>query len=636
MLLPTRNTPRWIIFCLDLTICAVGLVVAYLLRFEIRPPRPEIDLALKFFPVFIVIRAAAFGLGRTYAGIIRFTSTQDAVRIFVVLFSTSVLFALMNQVRNTWFDQKYFVPNSIIAIEFLLSMSAMIMARIAVKLLYLELKTPSRARTRVVIYGAGEAGVITKRTLERDRRAAVQVMAFIDDDDHKSGKKIEGTGIYHTSRAEELFASGKADALILAIEQIDPRKKRTMINLALQHNVPVRDIPPVSQWIGGQLNASQIKSIRIEDLLGREPIRLDSTSVHAQVKGKTVVVTGAAGSIGSELVRQLLAYGPARVVLCDQAETPLFELENSLRDSGNDLSLCEMVMGDVRQHDRMKRMMEYFRPEIVYHAAAYKHVPLMEQNPSEAVLANVLGTKNLVDLSDECGVTTFVLVSTDKAVNPTSVMGATKRVAEMYAQSKNTVSSTQYITTRFGNVLGSNGSVIPIFRRQIEAGGPVTVTDRDVTRFFMTIPEAVSLVLEAGAMGRGGEIFAFDMGERIRIADLAENMIRLSGLEPHADIEIRYTGLRPGEKLYEEVLEASESTVKTHHPKILQMKVAPRVFTELDREVNELISLFDKQNNTDIVKKLKQLVPQYKSRNSVFEQLDATFTPDTNTGSSKP
>lgn len=636
MLLSSRNTPRWVIFCLDLTICSVGLVVAYLLRFEFRPPRPEIDLALKFFPVFIVIRAAAFVLGRTYAGIIRFTSTQDAVRIFVVLCTTSVLFALMNQVRNTWFDQKYFVPNSIIAIEFLLSMSAMIMARIAVKLLYLELKTPSRARTRVVIYGAGEAGVITKRTLERDRRAAVQVMAFIDDDEHKSGKKIEGTSIYHTSRAEELFASGKADALILAIEQLDPRKKRNMINLALKHNVPVRDIPPVSQWIGGQLNASQIKSIRIEDLLGREPIRLDSTSVHAQVKGKTVVVTGAAGSIGSELVRQLLAYGPARVVLCDQAETPLFELENSLRDSGHDLSRCEMVMGDVRQHDRMKRMMEYFRPQVVYHAAAYKHVPLMEQNPSEAVLANVLGTKNLVDLSDEYGVTTFVLVSTDKAVNPTSVMGATKRVAEMYVQSKNTVSSTQYITTRFGNVLGSNGSVIPIFRRQIEAGGPVTVTDRDVTRFFMTIPEAVSLVLEAGAMGRGGEIFAFDMGERIRIADLAENMIRLSGLEPHADIEIRYTGLRPGEKLYEEVLEASESTVKTHHPKILQMKVAPRVFTELDREVNELISLFDKQNNTDIVKKLKQLVPQYKSRNSVFEQLDATFTTDTHTGSSKP
>ncbi len=636
MLLSSRNTPRWIIFCLDLTICTVGLVVAYLLRFEFRPPRPEIDLALTFFPIFILIRAAAFGLGKTYAGIIRFTSTQDAVRIFVVLFSTSVLFALMNQVRNTWFDHKYFVPNSIIAIEFLISMSAMIMARIAVKLLYLELKTPTRARTRVVIYGAGEAGVITKRTLERDRRAAVQVMAFIDDDDHKSGKKIEGTSIYHTSRAEELFASGKADALILAIEQIDPRKKRTMINLALKHNVQVRDIPPVSQWIGGQLNPSQIKNIRIEDLLGREPIRLDSTTVHAQVKGKTVVVTGAAGSIGSELVRQLLAYEPARVVLCDQAETPLFELENSLRDSGHDLSLCEMVMGDVRQHDRMKRMMEYFRPQIVYHAAAYKHVPLMEQNPSEAVLANVLGTKNLVDLSDECGVTTFVLVSTDKAVNPTSVMGATKRVAEMYAQSKNTVSSTQFITTRFGNVLGSNGSVIHNFRRQIESGRPVKDTDSAETRFFMTIQEAVSLVLEAGTMGRGGEIFAFDMGERIRIADLAENMIRLSGLEPHADIEIRYTGLRPGEKLYEEVLEASESTVKTHHPKILQMKVAPRVFADLDREVNELISLFDKQNNTDIVKKLKHLVPRYKSRNSVFEQLDANFTPDIQTGSSKP
>ncbi|MBL7943382.1 MAG: polysaccharide biosynthesis protein [Flavobacteriales bacterium] len=625
MLLSTRNTPRWIIFLIDLFVCTTGFVIAYLLRFEFHPPQLEIDLALKFFSIFIGIRALAFLIGKTYAGIIRFTSTQDAMRIFLVLISTSIVFALLNQIRNHWFDHRYFLPNSIIIIEFLITMSMMIMSRIAVKLLYLELKTPSRAKRRVVIYGAGEAGVITKRTLERDRRAAVQVIAFIDDDEHKSGKKIEGTTIYHASKAGEIFSSGKADELVLAIEVIDRRKKNAMINLALRHNVQVRNIPPVSQWLEGQLNASQIRNVRIEDLLGREPIRLDSSAVHQQVKGKTVIVTGAAGSIGSELVRQLLAYEPSKLVLCDQAETPLFELENSLKDSGQPVQHCEMVMGDVRQHDRMKRMMEYFRPQVVYHAAAYKHVPLMEQNPSEAVLANVLGTKNLVDLSDEYGVETFVLVSTDKAVNPTSVMGATKRVAEMYTQSKNTVSSTHYITTRFGNVLGSNGSVIPIFRKQIEAGGPVTVTHRDVTRFFMTIPEAASLVLEAGAMGKGGEIFAFDMGETIRISDLAENMIRLSGFEPHSEIQIKYTGLRPGEKLYEEVLEESESTVKTHHPKILQMKVSPRNYEELDLEVNALISLFDKQDNADIVRKLKRIVPQYKSKNSVFEQLDTNF-----------
>jgi FlaA1/EpsC-like NDP-sugar epimerase len=335
-----------------------------------------------------------------------------------------------------------------------------------------------------------------------------------------------------------------------------------------------------------------------------------------------VLVTGAAGSIGSELVRQLLAYGPKQVVILDQAETPIFLLENELIFKGLQ-GKFEVVMGDVCQADRMRRMMTHFRPQIIYHAAAYKHVPLMEHNPSEAVLTNVNGTRIMADLANEFNVETFVLISTDKAVNPTNVMGATKRVAEIYVQSKDRVSQTSFVTTRFGNVLGSNGSVIPTFKKQIEEGGPLTVTHPDVTRFFMTIPEAAQLVLEAGAMSSGGEIFAFDMGESVKVRDLAENMIKLSGLEPGKDIEIIYTGLRPGEKLYEEVLSSAENTIPTHHPKILRATVREYEYDHIAEQIQQLVQLFDEQNNEKIVRKLKELVPEFKSRNSVYSQLDS-------------
>jgi len=334
-----------------------------------------------------------------------------------------------------------------------------------------------------------------------------------------------------------------------------------------------------------------------------------------------VLVSGAAGSIGSELVRQILAYEPQQLVLLDQAETAMFELERELNNAGT-LSRCELVIGDVRQYDRMKRMFDYFRPDIVYHAAAYKHVPLMESNPSEAVLANVCGTRNMARLAHQFKASHFVMVSTDKAVNPTNVMGATKRVAEIYVQALGQISTTRFITTRFGNVLGSSGSVIPVFRKQIEEGGPVTVTHPDITRYFMTIPEAVQLVLEAGAMGKGGEIFAFDMGQSVKIYDLARNMIQLSGLELGKDIELRITGLRPGEKLYEEVLANAENSLPTHHPKILIANVRPAEFKEVEKDIDELVALFDTQDNDRLVRKLKQVVPEYRSHNSEFEKLD--------------
>ena len=622
MFLPVKNTPRWIIFSGDLVICLLAFLLAYLVRFEFNVPYIEVALAKTFLPLFIIVRAASFVIGRTYAGIIRYTSTQDTLRIFTVLTLGSLLMGIMNVVRAQVVDDgRFFLPNSIIIIEYLLSLFALIVVRIAVKVMYIELKTPIKARKRIVIYGAGESGLITKRSIDRDSRSAMEVVAFLDDDKNKSGKKMEGADIYHTSKADDLFAHGKVEEIIIAIPSITLAAKQAMIQKALAYKIKISNIPPVSQWINGELSVRQIRDVRIEDLLGRDAIRLDSETVNQHIAGKVVLVTGAAGSIGSEIVRQVLAYQPKKLIAFDQAETPLFELENEIYSKGF-ADQCEFVIGDVRQSDRLRRLFDYFRPEIVFHAAAYKHVPLMENNPSEALLTNVAGTKFLADVAEEFSVQKFVFISTDKAVNPTSVMGASKRAAEIYIQAKNQGSSTKYITTRFGNVLGSNGSVIPIFKRQIENGGPVCVTHPEVRRFFMTIPEATQLVLEAGSFGQGGEIFAFDMGDEIKIADLAKNMITLSGLEVGKDIEIKFTGLRPGEKLYEEVLSNQETTRPTHHPKILIAEVRQWSRVDAEKEVDELIHLFDKQDNSKIVAKLKSMIPEYLSNNSEFERLD--------------
>jgi FlaA1/EpsC-like NDP-sugar epimerase len=621
MILPSRNTPRWIIFLLDVFTTLVALVLAYLVRFEFAPPASEIAIARSFLGVFLLIRAGSFVLGRTYAGIIRYTSTQDTLRIFTVLTSGTLLFVMANVVRFKWFDGQYFLPFSIVILEYLLSLFAMIVGRIAVKVIYMELKNPDVARRRAAIFGAGEGGLLTKRTIDRDSRSGMQVVAFFDDDKTKWGKKLEGADIYASAKLEEFLSNSKLDELIIAAPSLPKERKKDTIDLALRYGIKVTSVPPAAQWVGGELSVRQFREVKIEDLLGRETIKLDSDSVRAALLGKRVLISGAAGSIGSELVRQVIAYSPSKVVLLDQAESPLFELEAELRALGK-FSVCEVVIGDVRQEDRMKRLFDYFKPEVVFHAAAYKHVPLMESNPSEAILTNVLGTKIMADHSHHFGVEKFVFISTDKAVNPTSVMGASKRVAEMYVQSRNVNSNTAFITTRFGNVLGSNGSVIPTFKKQIAQGGPVTVTHPDVTRFFMTIPEAAQLVLEAGAMGNGGEIFAFDMGESVRIADLAKKMVQLSGLEPGRDIEIRFTGLRPGEKLYEEVLSDKENTLPTHHAKIVVAQVRQIDFDEVSQEVNELVLLFDKQDNQSIVAKVKSMVPEYVSNNSEFERLD--------------
>jgi len=388
-------------------------------------------------------------------------------------------------------------------------------------------------------------------------------------------------------------------------------------------------VPPSDKWINNELDDTQLKDINIEQLLDREVINIKNESIAREVKGKKILVTGAAGSIGSEIARQLIKYNPAVIILCDNAETPLHELLLTFNAS----DAVKSFIGDIKDRVRMEQIFEIYEPEIIYHAAAYKHVPLMEEHPSAAIVNNVMGTQILAELAVAYGVDKFVMVSTDKAVNPTNVMGASKRIAEIYTQSyhkhlraasgiNNLVNTTKFVTTRFGNVLGSNGSVIPRFQKQLEKGGPITVTHPEITRYFMTIPEACQLVLEAGAMGKGGEIFVFDMGKPVKIVDLAYKMIRLAGKVPEADIQVVYSGLRPGEKLYEELLNNSENTLPTYHDKILIAKVREYDFAWVQSEVAELVRLAKKHIAIDTVVKMKEIVPEFISNNSSFEKLD--------------
>jgi FlaA1/EpsC-like NDP-sugar epimerase len=493
--------------------------------------------------------------------------------------------------------------------------------RIVVKITFMEMQNPTKPKANVIIFGTGEAGIYTKRALDRDAGMKYDVIAFIDDDPKKSGKTIEGINIFGPDKLQNLLKTKTIAHIIISIQNLNSTKKKEISELCLQYNTKVLVVPPVERWINGELSFKQIKKINIEDLLGREVITLDEKEISKQLRDKVVLITGAAGSIGSELVRQIAQYDPKKLVLLDCAETPLFYLDVEMLEKYKRCPF-EIVIGDIRNIQRMQRLFDYFKPEIVYHAAAYKHVPMMENNPSEAVFTNVVGTKTIADLSIKYNVEKFIMISTDKAVHPTSVMGASKMIAEIYTQSMNKFNKTKFVTTRFGNVLGSSGSVIPLFKKQIEKGGPITITDPNITRYFMTIPEACSLVLEAGTMGKGGEIFIFDMGKSIKIVELAKKMIQLSGLTLGKDIQIIYTGLRPGEKLYEELLNDKENTIPTHHPQIMIAKVQESDLKTTSKEVDELISLFKTQKNFEIVKKMKQMIPEYISNNSIFVELD--------------
>lgn len=614
------NFPRWMIFLIDLTIVILSLTLAYLLRFNFNIPQVEIKTFPLVYSLVLSTRMLSFLVSKIYAGIIRYTSAKDAEKIFLTILSGSLFFVIVNLVNHYILKGPYIIPFSVLIIEYLISTFLLISFRVMVKTLYYEIKNFNKDNKSIIIYGAGESGVIAKRTIDRDAASKYKVIAFVDEDKRKAGKTIEGVRIYHISELEELLQNNDVAHIIVAIQRIKPEKINEIADLALKYNTKVLHVPPVQKWINGELTFKQIKKIKIEDLLGREPIVIDEENIKKSLFSKTILVTGAAGSIGSEITRQLLQYSPKKLILIDRAETPMYELQLEVENTFYAKNV-EFILADICEEVRIEKVFETFQPEIVFHAAAYKHVPLMEENPSEAVWVNVRGTKILADLALKHNVKKFVFVSTDKAVNPTNVMGASKRIAEIYCQTLNKLGKTKFVTTRFGNVLGSNGSVIPLFRKQIESGGPVTITHPEITRFFMTIPEACRLVLEAGVMGDGGEIFVFDMGERVKIVDLAKKMIKLSGLTLGKDIQIVFTGLRPGEKLHEELLNNDENTLPTHHPRILKAKVKDCDLQVL-KQIDELIALIESQNDFLIVKKMKEIVPEYVSNNSVFVQLD--------------
>ncbi len=621
MLLSNQNMPRWMIFLIDMAIVLFSVILAYMLRFNFHVPDEEMRQWPLVFTTVLLVRALSFVISKTYAGIIRYTSTEDAIRIFVVILSGSAFFSILNVISYYFINEKYVVPFSIIIIEFITVIFAMVTFRVVVKIAYLEIMNPSGSRTKVVIFGAGEAGIITKRALDRDVGTRYKVVAFVDDDKTKWGKKIEGINIQGFDKLESLVVSNNVEHVIIAVQNLKPGKKEAIVDVCLRHNARVLTVPPVATWINGELSFNQIRKIRIEDLLERDEIQINYEEISKELRDRVVMVTGASGSIGSELVRQIARFDPSDIILIDQAESAMFDLEIELLDKFKGKKF-EIVIADICNRSRIENAFRTFKPQIVFHAAAYKHVPMMENNPSEAILTNVKGTRILADLAVEYKVEKFIMISTDKAVNPTNVMGASKRIAEIYTQSLNQKGTSKFITTRFGNVLGSNGSAVNLFRNQIESGGPVTVTHPEIIRYFMTIPEACRLVLEAAAMGQGGEIYLFDMGKPVKILDLAERMIRLSGLEVGRDIEIRFTGLRPGEKLYEELLNDGENALPTHHPQIMIGKVRTYDLDDITRKVENLEEMFDAQDNFAIVRKMKEIVPEFISQNSVYEKLD--------------
>ena len=587
----------------------------------------ELQLFTYLRPLLIVlfVRFIAFRITRSYSGIVRYTSTQDAVRIFFAIALSTAILLTAELIFELNSIQTYINP-AVIIIDSLIALAALTGFRILFKLLYNEYAPfKSQDTKELIIYGAGEAGIIVKRSVERNVKLGKKVVAFLDDNKQLHEKTLEGIKIYSPDvNLNEIFKNPFNAELVIALNELSPIRKKRIIEHCLQHKISVKTIPPVSAWINGEFNLQSIKAIKIEDLLEREPIKLRKNKISNELKDQVILITGAAGSIGSEIVRQCLSFKPKLVVLVDQGETPLYEIENELSAQN-----IEIIVGDVRNVSRMEKIFEHFKPSYVFHAAAYKHVPLMEDNPYEAINTNVFGTQNIANLSAKYQVKKFVFVSTDKAVNPTNIMGASKRIAEIYVQSLNAKlrlesdHHTMYITTRFGNVLGSNGSVIPLFKKQIEEGGPVTVTHPEITRYFMTIPEACQLVLEAGVMGNGGEIYIFDMGESIKIIDLAHKMINLSGFEVDKDIKITFTGLRPGEKLREELLNDNENTIGTHNPKIMIARVPEYNYLEVNNIINKLYDQKDSLKNDTLVKTMKKIVPEYISNNSIYEKLDS-------------
>ncbi|MGK7392915.1 MAG: polysaccharide biosynthesis protein [Candidatus Cyclobacteriaceae bacterium M3_2C_046] len=624
--------PRWIIILIDLFVFHISVILAYFLRFNFDLNAVSDSNILKGSLLYLSCGTIALFITRSYTGIIRYTSLQDGLRIIY----TTTLALVFTILFNFMYFQNYgenLIPVSVIIISYFNSLIFLFYYRFAVKYVFSYYTNAIQKKNSIMIFGAGKFGQMTKHIIDHDTTTNLKVIGFLEDDSRKIGKSIEGIKIYDArKRLAQILQQCGAREVIISIQEISLSRKNEIVDVCLQQNIKVRNVPAVEKWVKGELSLKQIRDIRIEDLLGRDSITLDNVNIKKELAGKRIMITGAAGSIGSEIVRQAIQYRPELIILVDQAESALFDFNMELEKYKSKVNFTQVsYIADISNTNRMRNIFAEQAPDIVFHAAAYKHVPVMESNPSEAIVCNVKGTKVVADLSVEYGVEKFVMISTDKAVNPTNVMGASKRIAEIYVQSLNNYinlntktfsAKTKFITTRFGNVLGSNGSVIPLFKKQIKSGGPITVTHPEITRFFMTIPEACQLVLEAGAMGKGGEIFIFDMGQSVKIVDLAKKMIQLSGLHLGRDIEIVFTGLREGEKLYEELLNQEENTQPTHHPKIMIAKVRQGVYEKVTQQIDELVNAAGTDDEFYMVGIMKELVPEFKSNYSRFEDLD--------------
>jgi FlaA1/EpsC-like NDP-sugar epimerase len=624
-----RFMPRWVIFFIDLFLTGNALVLAYLLRYNFKTELIDGNDFTRGVSYGLIIYGVCFLAFRSYAGIIRHTNTQDAVRIWLTSTVAATLLYVSGTVTMHFYPPFLLIPVSVIIIHYFTVFLLLAGYRLLIKEIFAYAPRFASKKENVVIFGAGDLGLTTHRVITQERLHPWKVVAFVDDNPSKAQKKLDGIDIFPTHQLPHLIKKYNARQVIMAVRDLSVKRRGEVIDLSLGNGAKASAVPSVKDWLNGTFQVHQIQNIKIEDLLEREPIQLDDEEIGRQIRDKRILVTGAAGSIGSEIVRQLARYAPRVLILVDHAESSLNDLGLQLREDFEGLSFRTFI-GSVTDKLRMEYIFENFSPDLVYHAAAFKHVPMMEDHPREAVINNVMGTKVIADLSVRYGVDKFVMVSTDKAVNPTNIMGASKRLAEIYTQSyskdlaaqPDARNKTRFITTRFGNVLGSNGSVIPRFKAQIEKGGPVTVTHPDITRYFMTISEACQLVLEASAMGNGGEIFVFDMGKSVRIADMARKMIVLAGLEPDRDIEIRFTGLRPGEKLYEEVLSDVEPTRPTYNAKIMIAETREYDFDTVQESILSLIESAMFESDWKTVRLMKRMIPEFVSNNSKFERLD--------------
>ena len=618
--------PRWVIFSLDIGGTLFSLFLAIAVKQNLTLLGLSWEAVLNTFILVFITNALVFTSIKTYSGIVRYTGIQDAFRISISVIGSSAILFIVNSVSYRY-SQEFVLSTVVVIVYAGFSFLILVSYRVLVKFLFAYAKNYKMKKKNVVIFGAADTGVATQRVWENDGASNINIVAFVDDNKKKTNKNLNGIQVVRYEDFIKLVPIQPIDELIIASFTIPTKRKNELVDFCLDHDIKVLSVPPYDRWAEGKFSSNQLQSIKIEDLLERDPIVINNNQIRSQIKGKRVLVTGAAGSIGSEIVRQLIPYAPEMIIMCDQAETPLHNIELELQERGTRIN-CISFLADITDEKRIENLFDAFNPHYVYHAAAYKHVPMMELCPSEAVRNNVIGTKIVADLAVKYHAERFVMISTDKAVNPTNVMGASKRMAEIYVQGLSSEKNcfTKFITTRFGNVLGSNGSVINRFKEQIEKGGPLTVTHPNITRYFMTIPEACQLVLEAGSMGNGGEIFVFDMGQPVAIADLAKKMIRLYGMIPNIDINITYSGLRPGEKLYEELLNDAENTLATYHDKILIAKVREVELDAIKSSYNDLTLLVTSAskltNEMELVGKMKELVPEFISNNSIFERLD--------------